>query len=589
MPRASGLCSNLRVRPRVRRTAAIDPDLTIDPRSAPVDGESARSQRSARRAAQHSAIATLGQEALAGTSPSALMAQAVRLLGEAFSADVVLIMQLSADGRELRPGAVFGLDRQQVEGRSLAIQDDSLSNYAVRQHRPVVVADLARERRFRPPEMLLARGMTCGVSVVIRGRAHPYGVLSVFCARKRRFENEEASTLSSAANVLGMAIDRANTEEQLRASEANSRFLASIVEQSEDAILTRSLDDVVMTWNPGAERLFGYAPDEAIGRKARELQLREMPEDEYQRILSRIRGASRVRFETCCVTKAGAQVHVFGTAGPMYDPSGKHIGEIVVARDVSELRNTREELLRLNNDLEQRVAARTTELEAAYREAEALSYSIAHDLRAPLRAISGYAKILEEELAPVLPPQAQNYLERMSSNAVRLGTLIDALLSLQRLSRQPLARALVPLNEAVDDALNWLQGEQPGRDIEITVDDLGSAEVDPALMRLAFANLLSNALKFTRGRSPARLTVGKLDRDGERIYFVADNGAGFDMRFADKLFGVFQRLHPEAQYEGSGIGLASVHRIVNRHGGRIWADAEVDRGATFYFTLGKAE
>jgi light-regulated signal transduction histidine kinase (bacteriophytochrome) len=306
-----------------------------------------------------------------------------------------------------------------------------------------------------------------GISVVIRGRTRPYGVLSMFHTRKRRFESEEASTLASAANVIGMAIERAETEEQLR--------------------------------------------------------------------------------------------------------------------------SIREELLRLNNDLEHRVAARTTELEAAYREAEALSYSIAHDLRAPLRAISGYAKILEEELAPILPPQAQNYLDRMSSNAVRLGTLIDALLALQRLSRQPLARSRIPLSEAVEDALAWLRSEQPGRDIEIVVDELGVAEVDPALMRLAFANLLSNALKFTRGRSPARVTVGKIDRDGERIYFVEDNGAGFDMRFADKLFGVFQRLHPESEYEGSGIGLASVYRIVTRHGGRIWAAAEVDRGATFFFTLGAVE
>ncbi|RPI48240.1 MAG: hypothetical protein EHM59_01700 [Betaproteobacteria bacterium] len=272
----------------------------------------------------------------------------------------------------------------------------------------------------------------------------------------------------------------------------------------------------------------------------------------------------------------------------MYDAAGRHIGEIVLARDVTELRKAREALVELNNELERRVAERTAQLEAAYREAEALSYSIAHDLRAPLRAISGYARILEEELAPILPAEAQNYLQRMGNNAVRLGTLIDALLSLQRLSRQPLARTAIRLNEALDDALNWLRSEQPGRDIDLAIEDLGHAEVDPALIRLAFANLLSNAIKFTRGRNPARVSVGSIERNGERVFFVQDNGAGFDMRFADKLFGVFQRLHPEAEYEGSGIGLASVHRIVQRHGGRIWAEGEVDRGATFYFTLGPA-
>jgi light-regulated signal transduction histidine kinase (bacteriophytochrome) len=389
------------------------------------------------------------------------MERSVHLLAEVFKVDAVVILQLSADERVLRPRAIFGLDARQLADRALEIEGDSLASFVVHQHHPVIIADLAAETRFRPSDILLARGVVSGISVVIRGRTRPYGVLSMFHTRKRRFESEEASTLASAANVIGMAIERAETEEQ--------------------------------------------------------------------------------------------------------------------------------ELLRLNNDLEHRVAARTTELEAAYREAEALSYSIAHDLRAPLRAISGYAKILEEELAPILPPQAQNYLDRMSSNAVRLGTLIDALLALQRLSRQPLARSRIPLSEAVEDALAWLRSEQPGRDIEIVVDELGVAEVDPALMRLAFANLLSNALKFTRGRSPARVTVGKIDRDGERIYFVEDNGAGFDMRFADKLFGVFQRLHPESEYEGSGIGLASVYRIVTRHGGRIWAAAEVDRGATFFFTLGAVE
>jgi signal transduction histidine kinase len=450
-----------------QRNAAIGPKPPMDSRLSPATTARLRSQRSARRAAQHSAIATLGQEALAGTAPAALMERAVHLLGDVFKADIVVILEIEADSRVLRPRAVFGLEERQVAGRALEVKGDSLSSYVIQHNQPVVISDLATETRFRPSEILLAHGVVAGISVVIRGRTRPYGVLSLFHTRKRRFEREEASTLASAANVIGMAIERASTEEQLL--------------------------------------------------------------------------------------------------------------------------NTREELLRLNNDLEHRVAARTTELEAAYREAEALSYSIAHDLRAPLRAISGYAKILEEELAPILPDQARNYLDRMGSNAERLGTLIDALLALQRLSRQPIARSPVRLNEAVEDALNWLRSEQPGRDIDIDIGDLGIAEVDPALMRLAFANLLSNAIKFTRGRSPARVAIGRIDRDGERIYFVEDNGAGFDMRFADKLFGVFQRLHPESEYEGSGIGLASVYRIITRHGGRIWAVAEVDRGATFFFTVGAIE
>jgi len=543
--------------------------------------------RAARRAARQSAIAALGQEALAGTAPEVLMEEAVHVLRDVFRVEMAVVLQLSEDGKQLRPLVSAGLHQGAAERHVLDAAGDTQPGYTIQHDIPVIVPDLREETRFRPCPVLLAGGVVGAMSVVIRARTRPYGVLAVYSLRRRRFDADDANTLTAIANVLGMAIERAATYAQLRASEERSRSLANIVEQSEDAILTRDLDDVIMSWNPGAERLYGYSAQYAIGRKARELQLRDLTDEEYENeIVARIRGKHRVRFETRCTTSDGRTVYVFGTASPLYDDAGRHIGEIVVARDVTELRQTREQLMQLNNDLERRVAERTAQLEAAYREAEALSYSIAHDLRAPLRAISGYARILEDELAPILPDACQGYLQRMYSNAVRLGTLIDALLSLQRLSRQPLARTRARLNEAVDDALNWLRTEQPGRDIDIVVEDLGEADIDPALIRLAFANLLSNAMKFTRGRNPARIRVGSLTRAGERVYFVQDNGAGFDMRFAGKLFGVFQRLHPEAEYEGSGIGLASVYRVIQRHGGRIWAEGEVDRGATFFFTLG---
>ena len=516
------------------------------------------------------------------------MEEAVRVLRDVFAAEIAFVLEISADGKTLSPRVAAGIAPESFQECVLQAEGDTQPSYTIQRGEPVIVANLRRETRFRPSQMLLEHGVVSAMSVVIRGRSRPYGVLGVCVGRRRRFGVDDANTLTAIANVLGLAIERAATEAQLRASEAHSRFLASIVEQSEDAILTRDLNDVIMSWNRGAERLYGYSAEYAIGRKARELQLRNLSDRDYERLLARIRAAHRVRFETRCTTRSGETVYVFGTAGPLYDDAGRHIGEIVVARDVTALRQAREALVQLNNDLERRVAERTAQLEAAYREAEALSYSIAHDLRAPLRAISGYAKILEEELAPILPESAQSYLQRMVSNAVRLGTLIDALLSLQRLSRQPLARSRVRLNEAVEDALSWLRSEQPGREMDILVEDLGEADIDPALMRLVFANLLSNAMKFTRGRHPARIRVGSLMRGDERVYFVQDNGAGFDMRFADKLFGVFQRLHPEAEYEGSGIGLASVYRVIQRHGGRIWAEGEVDRGATFYFTLGSS-
>ncbi len=565
----------------------MKPESSPEPSTkSPAATATGRPLRAARRAARQSAIAALGQEALAGTAPAELIEETVCLLRDVFRVELAVVLELVEDAAVLEPRAAAGSLAGGVAPVQLAAPEASPYRFTLEHPAPVLVTDLRNETRFAVPAVMLEHGMLSAMSVVIRSRRRPYGVLAVVSNRSRWFDVEDADALTAAANVLGLAIERARADAQMRASEARSRFLASIVEQSDDAIITGGLDDVILTWNPGAERLFGYTAAEALGRKARDLYLRELPESEYQRVLARIRGARPVRFESRCTTRTGTAVFVFATAAPMYDHSGKHIGEILVARDVTELRAAREALLRLNTDLEQRVAERTMQLEAAYREAEALSYSIAHDLRAPLRAISGYARILEEELAPILPEQAQNYLQRMGSNAVRLGTLIDALLSLQSLSRQPLARTTARLNEAVEDALGWLRSEQPGRDIELTEDDLGEAQADPALIRLAFANLLSNALKFTRGRHPAQVHVGRVRRDEGWVYFVRDNGVGFDMRYADKLFGVFQRLHRESEYEGSGIGLASVHRIVQRHRGRIWAEGEVGRGATFYFTLG---
>jgi light-regulated signal transduction histidine kinase (bacteriophytochrome) len=261
-------------------------------------------------------------------------------------------------------------------------------------------------------------------------------------------------------------------------------------------------------------------------------------------------------------------------------------GFCVLAIDVTERQRAREALQAAYDDLEVRVTERTSQLAAAHRQAETLSYSIAHDLRAPLRAISGYARILMHDLAGEMPGQAAELLDRIGVNAERMGTLIDALLGFGQLSRQPLQPALVCLDDVVEDALGWMQAEVEGRCVEVARHPLGDVRADPALVRIAVANLLSNAIKFSRGRDPARIEIGRLADAAETVYYVRDNGAGFDMRYADKLFGMFQRLHGPGRFEGSGVGLASVQQIVNRHGGRIWAESEEGAGATFFFTLG---
>jgi light-regulated signal transduction histidine kinase (bacteriophytochrome) len=249
-------------------------------------------------------------------------------------------------------------------------------------------------------------------------------------------------------------------------------------------------------------------------------------------------------------------------------------------------------LLFLHEDLALRAAQRDralAEAETANRELEAFSYSVAHDLRAPLRAIDGFSRILVDKHASALSGEAARYLGLVRSNIERMGMLIDDLLAFARLSRQPLRRRELSPGELAREVVAELQAGVTGRHLEISVADLPACSADPALLRQVFVNLLSNAVKFTRSRDGANIEVGcRTDADpaGQPVYFVRDNGAGFDMRYADKLFGVFQRLHREDEYEGTGVGLATVERIVHRHGGRIWAEAEPDKGATFSFTLG---
>jgi signal transduction histidine kinase len=251
------------------------------------------------------------------------------------------------------------------------------------------------------------------------------------------------------------------------------------------------------------------------------------------------------------------------------------------------LQNSRlyDQLKQQSLQLEETVVERTGQLQKANKELEAFSYSVSHDLRAPLRAMNGFSRILLEEHLSELSPDAQHYLNLVRSNAVQMGQLIDDLLTFSRTSRQPLAKRFVDPAKIVEQVLEELHSELEGRNVEVIVGDLAHCQADPAMLNRVFFNLVSNAVKFTRKKDEAHIDIGSIHNEGQTAYFVKDNGIGFDMRYSGKLFGVFQRLHSESDYEGTGVGLALVQRIVHRHGGRVWAEAEVDKGATFYFTL----
>ncbi|MBS1189359.1 MAG: sensory transduction histidine kinase [Rhodocyclaceae bacterium] len=280
-----------------------------------------------------------------------------------------------------------------------------------------------------------------------------------------------------------------------------------------------------------------------------------------------------------------------GQLARAFDETLTRLQNMTVSRDqlqveIDERRRAEAAIQHLNDELEERVRGRTAELETANKELESFAYSISHDLRAPLRAINGFASKLEAGFANLLGDEGRRLIHVIRSNALRMGQLIDDLLAFSRMGRRGMASAPVNMQGLVQGLVEEMRAaEAEGRAIEVSVMDLPAATGDAAMLRQVWVNLLANAIKFTRTRDVARIEIGGRREDSELLYWIKDNGVGFDMQYANKLFGVFQRLHGMDEFEGTGVGLALSQRIIHRHGGRIWADARLDEGATFFFTL----
>ena len=374
-------------------------------------------------------------------------------------------------------------------------------------------------------------------------------------------------------------------EKRLRTSQAANRMLAKALQQSTDVIYTKDTNGVVTSWNAGCERLYGYSPGEALGRPLRELQMRDMSDEQWAGQLEHFRSGESRQVESTRLAKDGREITVSAVLSPLFDEGGRLVGEICNARDVTELRRAQREVEQLNRELERRVIERTAELEAVNRELEAFAYSVSHDLRAPLRSISGFSDLLSERVEARLDPEAKDHLARVRASAGRMGALIDDLLKLSRVARGEFRRQPVDLSELAQAILAAAAREAPERRFEARIAPELNAHADLGLMRIMLENLLGNAWKFTRKRDLAHIEFGATRDESGTVFHVRDNGAGFDMAYAERLFKPFQRLHVETEFEGTGIGLATVRRILSRHGGRIWVESEPGAGTTFYFTL----
>ena len=461
-------------------------------------------------------------------------------------------------------------------------------------------------------EMRRAEDVGMGVEIYFNGQRHFITadrlqilnlLLSTYeAAIQRNMElsrsQEELQQMNTMMNELTLELEnRVNqrtqelkqSNEELRESEARIRLT---IATALDGVVTMDAQGLICDWNAQAEVIFGWKRDEAIGKPMTQLVIPPQYRDGHLSGLKHFLATGEGpllnrRIEITALHRDGHEFPVELSIAAMKVKGAWMFSGF--ARDITERKQAEEQIRQLNEGLEQRVAERTAQLETTNKELESFSYSVSHDLRAPLRHIDGFLGLLEKHAADTLDAKSQEYLKIISESAKQMGRLIDDLLAFSRMGRAEMMHSEMDVELLVKETIGSLQPETQGREIRWKIAPCPQVQADLAMMRQVFANLLANATKYTRTREVAEIEVGVQSAPSEHIFFVRDNGVGFDMKYVDKLFGVFQRLHRAEDFEGTGIGLANVRRIIARHGGRTWAEGKVDEGATIYFSLPKSQ
>jgi PAS domain S-box-containing protein len=403
--------------------------------------------------------------------------------------------------------------------------------------------------------------------------------------------------------VVERTADLQRTNEQLQQEVAERRRVqdtlrerASLLDLTHDTVFVRDMQDVITYWNRGAEELYGWTSQEAVGHVSHELASTVFPAP-LDEINKELLTTGRWEGELVHTKRDGTRVTVASRWSLQRDERGNPSAILETNNDITERKKAEEALRQSRDELEMKVKERTGELRTANadlqsvnKELEAFAYSVSHDLRAPVRHIAGFTELLHKHAEPVLDDKSRRHISMILDSAKRMGSLVDDLLAFSRIGRAETQKTTVKLEPLVKGVIGEVAPDTQGRKIVWRIGTLPICHGDPSMLRLVFANLVSNAVKFTRTREQAEIEIDSLNhKPDEVVVFVKDNGVGFDMKYNDKLFGVFQRLHSQEAFEGTGIGLATVQRIVHRHGGRVWAEGSIENGATFYVALPKPE